>query len=90
MSPYYPVFLDGWKPEACDENGQAFEDPIESQKKYETLLERQQVTNTTGTQTLAFLVNSTNYYNFFLLYCFLVPVQPGITIYRRHRGEVSA
>ncbi|KAB5553762.1 hypothetical protein PHYPO_G00042380 [Pangasianodon hypophthalmus] len=41
-SPYTPVFLDGWKPDAFDVNGQAFEDPVESQNKKEALLEHQQ------------------------------------------------
>ncbi|XP_060749171.1 epidermal growth factor receptor kinase substrate 8-like protein 1a isoform X1 [Tachysurus vachellii] len=40
--PYAPVFLDGWKPDAFDANGQAFEDPVESQNKKEALLQRQQ------------------------------------------------
>ncbi|KAF5903263.1 epidermal growth factor receptor kinase substrate 8-like protein 1, partial [Clarias magur] len=38
-SPYTPVFLDGWKPDA---NGQVFEDQIDSPNKKEALLERQQ------------------------------------------------
>ncbi|GAA6109526.1 epidermal growth factor receptor kinase substrate 8-like protein 1a isoform X2 [Tachysurus ichikawai] len=41
-NPYAPVFLDGWKPDAFDANGQAFEDPVESQNKKEVLLQRQQ------------------------------------------------
>ncbi|XP_072549881.1 epidermal growth factor receptor kinase substrate 8-like protein 1a [Salminus brasiliensis] len=43
VSPYTPVFLDGWKPEACDANGQAFKDPVESQYKYEAQPETQQI-----------------------------------------------
>uniref|UniRef100_A0A8B9LQC5 Eps8 like 1a n=1 Tax=Astyanax mexicanus TaxID=7994 RepID=A0A8B9LQC5_ASTMX len=43
VSPYTPVFLDGWQPEACDASGQAFEDPVESQHKYEAQPESQQV-----------------------------------------------
>ncbi|XP_060757942.1 epidermal growth factor receptor kinase substrate 8-like protein 1a isoform X2 [Neoarius graeffei] len=41
-SPYTPVFLDGWKPNGFDTNGQAYEDPVESQNKKEALLKRQQ------------------------------------------------
>ncbi|KAG7334804.1 hypothetical protein KOW79_001400 [Hemibagrus wyckioides] len=41
-SPYTPVFLDGWKPDAFDGNSRAFEDPVESQNKKEALLQRQQ------------------------------------------------
>ncbi|KAF4093006.1 hypothetical protein AMELA_G00027170 [Ameiurus melas] len=44
-SPYTPVFLDGWKPDAFDANGQAFVDPVESQNKKEALLQHQQVEN---------------------------------------------
>ncbi|XP_064178282.1 epidermal growth factor receptor kinase substrate 8-like protein 1 isoform X1 [Anguilla rostrata] len=43
VSPYTPVFMDGWKPEAIDPNGQAWEDPIESQHKHETLREKQEM-----------------------------------------------
>ncbi|XP_076851719.1 epidermal growth factor receptor kinase substrate 8-like protein 1a [Brachyhypopomus gauderio] len=39
VPPYRPVFLDGWEPTACDTHGQTFEDPVESQYKYEALLE---------------------------------------------------
>ncbi|XP_054454807.1 epidermal growth factor receptor kinase substrate 8-like protein 1 isoform X2 [Anoplopoma fimbria] len=35
--PYTPVFLDGWKPEASRADGQVWEDPVESQHKYEAL-----------------------------------------------------
>uniref|UniRef100_A0A3B4DVE7 SH3 domain-containing protein n=1 Tax=Pygocentrus nattereri TaxID=42514 RepID=A0A3B4DVE7_PYGNA len=43
VSPYTLAFLDGWQPEACDENGEAFEDPVESEHKYEAQLQSQQV-----------------------------------------------
>uniref|UniRef100_W5JZ06 EPS8 signaling adaptor L1a n=1 Tax=Astyanax mexicanus TaxID=7994 RepID=W5JZ06_ASTMX len=46
VSPYTPVFLDGWQPEACDASGQAFEDPVESQHKYEAQPESQQFDST--------------------------------------------
>ncbi|XP_017540120.1 epidermal growth factor receptor kinase substrate 8-like protein 1a isoform X1 [Pygocentrus nattereri] len=43
VSPYTLAFLDGWQPEACDENGEAFEDPVESEHKYEAQLQSQQL-----------------------------------------------
>ncbi|XP_034049820.1 epidermal growth factor receptor kinase substrate 8-like protein 1 isoform X2 [Thalassophryne amazonica] len=42
VAPYTPVFLDGWKPEPLRPDGQAWEDPIESQHKKETLQVKQQ------------------------------------------------
>ncbi|KAI4905435.1 hypothetical protein NFI96_016628 [Prochilodus magdalenae] len=42
-SPYTLAFLDGWQPQACDANGEAFEDPVESQHKYEAQLQSQQM-----------------------------------------------
>ncbi|XP_036408889.1 epidermal growth factor receptor kinase substrate 8-like protein 1a [Megalops cyprinoides] len=39
---YTPVFLDGWKPEDFDAEGQLWEDPIESQHKQEELRLRQE------------------------------------------------
>ncbi|KAJ8250966.1 hypothetical protein GJAV_G00215670 [Gymnothorax javanicus] len=41
VSPYTPVFLDGWKPQAFDPEGQLWEDPIELQHKQEELKHRQ-------------------------------------------------
>ncbi|XP_036446443.1 epidermal growth factor receptor kinase substrate 8-like protein 1a [Colossoma macropomum] len=43
VSPYTLAFLDGWQPEARDANGQAFEDPVESEHKYEAQLQSQQL-----------------------------------------------
>ncbi|KAK1881542.1 Epidermal growth factor receptor kinase substrate 8-like protein 1 [Dissostichus eleginoides] len=37
VAPYTPVFLDGWKPEASRADGQVWEDPVESQHKYDAL-----------------------------------------------------
>ncbi|XP_028331644.1 epidermal growth factor receptor kinase substrate 8-like protein 1 isoform X2 [Gouania willdenowi] len=42
VAPYTPVFFNGWKPEALRADGQVWEDPIESQHKYEALLEKQE------------------------------------------------
>ncbi|XP_017273994.1 epidermal growth factor receptor kinase substrate 8-like protein 1 isoform X2 [Kryptolebias marmoratus] len=42
VSPYTPVFLDGWKPEALRPDGQVWEDPVESQHKYEALQVKQE------------------------------------------------
>lgn len=39
---YIPVFLDGWKPQHSDENGEPLEDPVKSQNRHEAILERQQ------------------------------------------------
>ncbi|KAG8007084.1 Epidermal growth factor receptor kinase substrate 8-like protein 1 [Nibea albiflora] len=39
VPPYSPVFLDGWQPQAYDSNGQATEDPIESQHKQDAFRE---------------------------------------------------
>ena len=41
MSPYTPVFLDGWQPALCDDEGQPLEDPVESEQRYEALVESQ-------------------------------------------------
>ncbi|KAJ8402497.1 hypothetical protein AAFF_G00365800 [Aldrovandia affinis] len=41
VSPYTPVFMDAWKPEAFDAEGQLWEDPIESQHKKEALRQSQ-------------------------------------------------
>ncbi|XP_030649122.1 epidermal growth factor receptor kinase substrate 8-like protein 1a [Chanos chanos] len=38
VSPYTPVFLDGWQPEALDRDGQPFKDPIECQHGHEALI----------------------------------------------------
>ncbi|XP_052400673.1 epidermal growth factor receptor kinase substrate 8-like protein 1 isoform X2 [Carassius gibelio] len=37
---YTPVFLDGWQPMTIDAYGQPIEDPIESQHKYEALMQQ--------------------------------------------------
>ncbi|XP_037547297.1 epidermal growth factor receptor kinase substrate 8-like protein 1 [Nematolebias whitei] len=42
VAPYTPVFLDGWKPEASSPDGQVWEDPVESQHKYEALQVKQE------------------------------------------------
>ncbi|XP_077068527.1 epidermal growth factor receptor kinase substrate 8-like protein 1a [Siphateles boraxobius] len=42
VSPYKPVFLDGWQPMVIDAHGQPIEDPIESQHKHEALIQTQQ------------------------------------------------
>ncbi|KAM9336069.1 epidermal growth factor receptor kinase substrate 8-like protein 1 isoform 2-T2 [Symphorus nematophorus] len=42
VAPYTPVFLDGWKPEAVRADGQVWEDPVESQHKYEDLQVKQE------------------------------------------------
>ncbi|XP_019938864.1 epidermal growth factor receptor kinase substrate 8-like protein 1 isoform X1 [Paralichthys olivaceus] len=42
VAPYTPVFLDGWKPEALREDGQVWEDPVESQHKHEALRVKQE------------------------------------------------
>lgn len=39
VPPYSPVFMDGWKPQACDPTGQPFEDPVESQHKQDAFEE---------------------------------------------------
>ncbi|KAI1884718.1 hypothetical protein AGOR_G00229300 [Albula goreensis] len=39
---YTPVFLDGWKPEAFDSEGQLWEDPVESQHKQDVLSQRRE------------------------------------------------
>ncbi|KAJ8399907.1 hypothetical protein AAFF_G00406370 [Aldrovandia affinis] len=41
VTPYTPVFMDGWKSEALDPEGQPWEDPIESQYRHEALREKQ-------------------------------------------------
>ncbi|XP_062387840.1 epidermal growth factor receptor kinase substrate 8-like protein 1a isoform X2 [Sardina pilchardus] len=41
VSPFTPVFLDGWQPALCDADGHPLEDPVESQQRYETLVESQ-------------------------------------------------
>lgn len=46
VAPYTPVFLDGWKPEALRADGQVWEDPVESEHKYEDLRVKQEVWNT--------------------------------------------
>nr|XP_040032798.1 epidermal growth factor receptor kinase substrate 8-like protein 1 isoform X2 [Gasterosteus aculeatus aculeatus]XP_040032800.1 epidermal growth factor receptor kinase substrate 8-like protein 1 isoform X2 [Gasterosteus aculeatus aculeatus] len=43
VAPYTPVFLDGWKPEASRADGPVWEDPVESQHKYEALQQQQSV-----------------------------------------------
>ncbi|KAM3592558.1 uncharacterized protein V6R79_021231 [Siganus canaliculatus] len=43
VAPYTPVFLDGWKPEALRADRQVWEDPVESQHKYEDLQVKQQL-----------------------------------------------
>lgn len=45
VAPYTPVFLGGWKPEASGPDGQVWEDPVESQHKYEALQVKQEVRN---------------------------------------------
>ncbi|XP_041943849.1 epidermal growth factor receptor kinase substrate 8-like protein 1a isoform X1 [Alosa sapidissima] len=40
-SPFTPVFLDGWQPALCDADGHPLEDPVESQQRYDTLVESQ-------------------------------------------------
>ncbi|XP_035527491.1 epidermal growth factor receptor kinase substrate 8-like protein 1 [Morone saxatilis] len=42
VAPYTPVFLDGWKPEALRADGQVWEDPVESEYKYEDLRAKQE------------------------------------------------
>ncbi|GAA6227937.1 epidermal growth factor receptor kinase substrate 8-like protein 1 [Lates japonicus] len=42
IAPYTPVFLDDWKPEALRADGQVWEDPVESQHKYEALQVKQE------------------------------------------------
>ncbi|XP_064170294.1 epidermal growth factor receptor kinase substrate 8-like protein 1a isoform X2 [Anguilla rostrata] len=41
VPPYTPAFMDGWKPEAFDPEGQLWEDPLELQHKQEALKQRQ-------------------------------------------------
>ncbi|KAL2100873.1 hypothetical protein ACEWY4_002634 [Coilia grayii] len=50
VTPYTPVFLDGWQPALCDAEGQHLEDPVESQQRYEALVQSQaaQATKTAG------------------------------------------
>lgn len=43
LSPYIPVFLDGWKPETLRPDGQVWEDPVESQHKHEDLQVKREV-----------------------------------------------
>uniref|UniRef100_A0A667Y6U7 EPS8 signaling adaptor L1a n=1 Tax=Myripristis murdjan TaxID=586833 RepID=A0A667Y6U7_9TELE len=43
VPPYTPVFLDGWRPQAFDSDGQPFEDPVESQHKQDALRESREV-----------------------------------------------
>ncbi|XP_034415303.1 epidermal growth factor receptor kinase substrate 8-like protein 1 isoform X2 [Cyclopterus lumpus] len=43
VAPYTPVFLDGWKPEASRADGQVWEDPVESQHKYDALQQQKPV-----------------------------------------------
>ncbi|KAJ8364246.1 hypothetical protein SKAU_G00130770 [Synaphobranchus kaupii] len=40
---YTPAFMDGWKPEALDPNGQAWADPIELQHRHEALRGQQEM-----------------------------------------------
>ncbi|XP_058476719.1 epidermal growth factor receptor kinase substrate 8-like protein 1 [Solea solea] len=42
VTPYTPVFLDGWKPEALRPDGQVWEDPVESQHKHEAFQAKQE------------------------------------------------
>ncbi|XP_029954165.1 epidermal growth factor receptor kinase substrate 8-like protein 1 isoform X1 [Salarias fasciatus] len=42
VAPYTPVFLSGWKPEALRPDGQVWEDPVESQHKYEAFVAKQE------------------------------------------------
>uniref|UniRef100_A0A4W6D8J6 EPS8 signaling adaptor L1b n=1 Tax=Lates calcarifer TaxID=8187 RepID=A0A4W6D8J6_LATCA len=42
IAPYTPMFLDNWKPEALKADGQVWEDPVESQHKYEALQVKQE------------------------------------------------
>ncbi|XP_066498634.1 epidermal growth factor receptor kinase substrate 8-like protein 1a [Hoplias malabaricus] len=53
LSPYTPVFLDRWQPQACDTNGQVFEDPVESQHKYEAQLESLQFVSRQGSPPIS-------------------------------------
>ncbi|XP_070398147.1 epidermal growth factor receptor kinase substrate 8-like protein 1a isoform X2 [Nothobranchius furzeri] len=40
--PYSPVFLNGWKPPACDLSGQVLEDPVQSQLREDAVRESRQ------------------------------------------------
>ncbi|XP_013863589.1 epidermal growth factor receptor kinase substrate 8-like protein 1 [Austrofundulus limnaeus] len=42
VAPYTPVFVGGWAPEASGPDGQVWEDPVESQHKYEALQVKQE------------------------------------------------
>ncbi|TTL57242.1 Epidermal growth factor receptor kinase substrate 8-like protein 1 [Bagarius yarrelli] len=42
-SPYTPVFLDGWTPEAFNANGYGFNDPVESQNNREAPMKHKQL-----------------------------------------------
>uniref|UniRef100_A0A8C5F480 Eps8 like 1b n=1 Tax=Gadus morhua TaxID=8049 RepID=A0A8C5F480_GADMO len=43
VSPYSPVFYGGWRPEAVREDGQLWEDPVESEHEHEALRAKQEV-----------------------------------------------
>ncbi|CAL8379214.1 unnamed protein product [Gadus morhua 'NCC'] len=42
VSPYSPVFYGGWRPEAVREDGQLWEDPVESEHEHEALRAKQE------------------------------------------------